>query len=94
VSEENYRILERTLVPTTSEWAKVPITIHQIPSAKKTTQVEVLGDTGMLVLYPKAEEPGVFETLPNCPEPTRIDFNRNTYRCPIGLSSFKLVERE
>jgi len=88
------RMLQKTLIPSTSSWMEVPIDIHQDLDLRQITMVEVLGDTGQVVLWPVDGQPGVVKTLDGSPEPTTIDFNRLVYACPLGVSTFKLVERK
>lgn len=94
MSEVNLRIIEKQMVPSTSDWESVPMTIYQDVSQKKILKVEVLGDNGKLFLYPDTDNYLRFKTLPGVPEKTVIDFNNWSYSCPLGMSTFRLVDLE
>lgn len=91
---DNIRLLQKTLVPHTSKWISVPISIWQDLDAKKIIKVEVLGDVGQLLLYPVEGKPGVVRTPPESREETQIDFNNKVYSYAGGVSTFSLTAPE
>jgi hypothetical protein len=83
---------KKTFYFSNKDWESIPVIIHQDLKSVKCVRVEVLGDSGWLILDSDTCSKTRFKSV-NEREPTIVDFDVMVYQCPLGASTFTIGER-